>query len=68
MTVRSFFLSLLTFAMASFLLLHFGLIWMYGSVEIYESNTLVLTLETIMMVAIIGFSVFCSYENIRRLK
>ena len=66
MQIRSFFLSLLTFAMSSFLLLHFGLIWLYGSVQIYESNTLVLTLETVMMVVIIGFSLYCSAGFLRR--
>ncbi len=66
MQIRSFFLALLTFAMASFLLLHFGLIWLYGSVEIYESNTLILTVETIMMVAIIGFSLYCTAGFFRR--
>ena len=66
MQIRSFFLALLTLAMGSFLLLHFGLIWMYGSVEIYESNTLILTLETIMMIGIIGFSLYCSAAFLRR--
>jgi hypothetical protein len=65
MKIRVYILSLLAFAMASFLLVHFGLIWAYGKFYIYESNPLVLILETTMMVAILGFSFYCLLEQLR---
>ena len=61
-------LALLAFAMASFLLLHFGFIWLYGRFYIYESSRLMLLLETVMMVAVLGFSVFCMAEQLRRIR
>jgi len=66
MTLRICLLALLAFAMASFLLFHFGSIWAYGNFFIYESNRLVLILETTMMVAILGFSAFCMAEQLRK--
>jgi hypothetical protein len=65
MKIRVYVLSLLAFAMASFLLVHFGLIWAYGRFYIYESNPLVLILETTMMVAILSFSFYCLMEQLR---
>jgi len=62
---RIYALSLLSFAMASFLLCHFALIWAYGKFYIYESNLLVLLFETTMIVAILSFSIFCMVEQIR---
>ena len=52
--------------MASFLLVHFALIWVYGKFYIFESNILVLSLETTMMVAILCFSVYCLIEQLRK--
>jgi hypothetical protein len=66
MTLRVCILGLLAFAMASFLLCHFGLIWAYGNFYIYESNHLVLILETTMMVVILGFSTYCIAEQLRK--
>ena len=66
MKFRVYVLSLLAFAMASFLLFHFAAVWAYGDFFIYESNRLVLTLETTLMVAILGFSVFCIVEQVRK--
>lgn len=40
------------------LLVHFALIWRYGSVLIQEPSRLVLVLETTMVVGLIAFSVF----------
>jgi hypothetical protein len=51
--------------MASFLLFHFALIWAYGKFYIYESNLLVLVLETTMVVAILSYSIFCLAERFR---
>ena len=67
MKTRTYILALLVFAMGSFLLVHFGLIWAYGRFYIYESNPLVLLLETTMMVAILAFSCYCIIEQMRQL-
>jgi hypothetical protein len=64
MRIKIYVLSLLAFAMGSFLLLHFGMIWAYGKFYIYESNQLVLLLETVLMVAILAFSFYCLVEQI----
>jgi hypothetical protein len=64
MKIKIYLLSLLTFAMASFLLVHFGLIWVFGRFYIYESNPLVLFLETTLIVAILGFSLYCLMEQL----
>ncbi len=37
------------------LVVHFALFWVYGTVNIYEFNRVVLALETLMGVAIIAF-------------
>jgi hypothetical protein len=58
-------LALLALAMASFLLLHFAMIWAYGRFYIYESNPLVLLAETGMMVGILIFSSYCFVEYLR---
>ena len=52
-------------AMSTFLLVHFGMIWAYGRFYIYESNPLILILETTMMVAILSFSFYCLVEQVR---
>jgi hypothetical protein len=68
MKTRVYVLSLLALAMASFLLVHFGLIWTYGKFYIYESNPVVLILETTGIVAILGFSFYCLMEQLRGAK
>jgi hypothetical protein len=55
----------MAFAMASFLLVHFALIWAYGKFYIYESNLLVLALETTLVVAILSYSIFCLADQFR---
>ena len=67
MKIRVFFLSLLASGMAIFLLLHFGLIWLYGKVRIFESNMWVLSLEIVMMFIILGYSTYCGIEQIKNL-
>ncbi len=59
MNFKMCFLSLLSSGMAIFLLMHFILIWIYGRVEIYESNMIILTLEIFMTLFILVFSAFC---------
>jgi len=59
-------LALLSVAMAAFLLVHFTLIWVYGKFYIYESNHLVLFLETTMMISILCFSICCLGEQLRK--
>ena len=61
-----FTLALLSLAMATFLLVHFALIWAYGRFYIFESNVLVLSLETTLMVAILCFSIFCMVDQLRK--
>jgi hypothetical protein len=65
MKTKTFMLALLAFAMASFLLVHFGMIWAFGQFYIYESNSLVLILETVLIVVILGFAFYCLLEQVR---
>jgi hypothetical protein len=65
MKIKTVCLSLLALAMASFLLLHFSLIWIYGKFYIYESNPWVLTLETSAIIAILLFSFYCLVEQFK---
>jgi hypothetical protein len=54
--------------MAIFLLMHFVLIWIYGRVQIYENNMIILTLEILMTVFILGFSAFCIVSGFKNEK
>ena len=60
--IRVYVLALLALSMASFLLINFGLIWAYGRFYIYESNALILIMETTLIVAILAFSFYCLVE------
>ncbi len=64
MKTRVYILALLALAMALFLLVHFGLIWVYGRFYIYESSPLILILETTMIGAIMAFSFYCLVEQL----
>jgi hypothetical protein len=55
MTVKNTIASCLIIALGAILVLHFALFWIYGGVFIHESNKVILTVETVMSVAIIGF-------------
>lgn len=55
MTLKEVVASCLVIALGIILIVHFALFWVYGGVFIYESNRVILTLETIMSVLIIGF-------------
>ena len=68
MNFKMCFLSLLSSGMAIFLLMHFILIWIYGKVQIYESNMVILTLEIFMTVFILGFSAFCIISGLKNVK
>jgi len=52
--------------MATFLLVHFVLIWVYGKFYIFESNMFILSLETTLMVAVLFFSLYCLVEQLRK--
>jgi len=49
--------SCLVIALGIILGVHFALFWMHGGVYIYESNKVILVLETVMSIAILGFGV-----------
>ena len=66
MNIKIYALALLALAMSSFLLVHFGLIMIYGKFYIYESNPLVLMLETAMTVAILSFGLYCLIDEVRK--
>ena len=68
MKLRIYVLALLAFAMASFLLFNFASIWAYGKFFIFESSRVTLTIETTMMVVILGFSVYCIAEQVRNMR
>jgi len=55
MTVKDTIASCLIIALGAILALHFALFWVYGGVFIHESNKVILTVETVMSAAIIGF-------------
>lgn len=67
-TLRMYILSLFAFAMATFLLIHFAFIWAYGKFYIYESNKVLLTVETAAMLGGLAFSGYCGLEQLIRLK
>ena len=68
MNIRTYFLAVLAFAMASFLLVNFGLIVFYGRVLIYESNPVVLTLEITLITAILTFCSYCLVREVMKAK
>jgi hypothetical protein len=68
MKIKVYILALLAVAMATFLLVHFGMIWTYGQFFVKEPNTPVLCLETVMMVSIFGFSFYCLIDQLRKPK
>lgn len=62
--IRTYVLSLTSLAMAAFLLIHFALIWAYGTFYIFESNKLMLVLETTLIVAILCFSFYSFVQQL----
>jgi hypothetical protein len=57
MTLRDTIASCLVIALGAILALNFAFFWLYGGVFIYESNKVVLSIETAMSVAIFGFGI-----------
>ena len=55
MTLKDVIASSLVIALGIILIVHFTLFWIYGGVFIYESNKIILALETAMSITIIGF-------------
>jgi hypothetical protein len=68
MKIRTYILGVLSFAMATFLLIHFAMIIAYGKFYIYESNGIVLISEVTLVVAILSFSFYCIVEQLRSAK
>lgn len=66
MNVKVCALTVLSLAMATFLLVHFGLILAYGQFYIYENNPVVLWLEITMVVAIIMFGAYCLIDELQK--
>ncbi|MEE8471226.1 MAG: hypothetical protein V3S51_07850 [Dehalococcoidia bacterium] len=57
MTLKDVLASSLVVALGIILIIHFAMFWIYGGVFIYESNKVVLTLETLMSISIIAFGI-----------
>jgi len=57
MTLKEVIASSLVIALGVILIIHFTLFWIYGGVFIYESNKIILAMETLMSVGIIGFGI-----------
>lgn len=55
MTLKEIIAYCLVIALGLILIIHFTLFWVYGGVFIYESNKIILALETLMSIGIIGF-------------
>ena len=68
MKIRTYILGVLSFAMATFLLIHIAMIIAYGKFYIYESNGIVLISEVTLVVAILSFSFYCIVEQLRMAK
>lgn len=65
---RLFMLALLSLSMATFLLFHFTCIWLYGRLYISEPREWLLTLETVLVFSILGFSTYCVIEQMKGTK
>jgi len=57
MTLRDIIASCLVIALGAILALNFAFFWLYGGVFIYESNKVILSIETAMSLAIFGFGI-----------
>ena len=68
MRLKLYILSLLSFGMALVLLCHFGCIWAFGEFVITEPDTVVLSIETAMIVGIMLFSLLCLFEQLRGIR
>jgi hypothetical protein len=68
MKLQTYVLSLFAIGMALFLLANVGMIWLYGRFYIYESSTVILSMETAMMVGILAFSAYCAVNQLRQVR
>ncbi|MFA5308802.1 MAG: hypothetical protein WC370_04860 [Dehalococcoidales bacterium] len=66
MSIRVYFLALSALGMSAFLLLHFGLILIYGQFLIFESNLPVLILEIGLTAAIMIFGFYCVISELKK--
>ena len=57
MTIKDILASCLVISLGIILVLHLALFWAWGGVYIYESNKVILLLETVMGIGILGFGV-----------
>ena len=55
MSLKDAIASCLVIALGIILAVHFAMFWIYGGVFIYESNKIILIVETAMSIAIMGF-------------
>ena len=60
---KVFLLGALGVAVSICLLTNFANIWIFGKYYIFESNKYILSIETMMMVLIIVFSLSCLYSS-----
>jgi hypothetical protein len=65
MSLKDVTASCLVIALGIILAVHFAMFWIYGGVFIYESNKIILIVETAMSIAIMGFGLerLLSYAN-----
>ena len=65
MSLKDVIASCLVIALGIILAIHFAMFWMYGGVFIYETNKIILIVETTMSIAIMGFGLerLVSYAN-----
>lgn len=57
MTLKNAIASCLVIALGIILVAHFVLFWIYGGVFIYESNKIVLSVETVLSIGIFAFGI-----------
>ena len=57
MTLKNVLAANLVIALGVILIIHFTLFWMHGGVFIYENNKIILSIETVMSLAILAFGV-----------
>jgi hypothetical protein len=65
MSLKDVIASCLVIALGIILAVHFAMFWIYGGVFVYESNKIILIIETAMSIAIMGFGLerLISYAN-----
>jgi ABC-type nickel/cobalt efflux system permease component RcnA len=64
MKFRELLISVLAVGMAACLLSYLVSIWVYGKFYIFESNKFILTIETLMLLAIISFGLYLFFSDL----